>query len=269
MVRLVSAAVLIAALAAILWVLPPAAMALAAALVAALAAIEVASLARKVAILVHPPLVAFAASIVTVAFAFDEQGSAVTDGVLAAVLLSYVVASGAAALLLTPPTPASFSSAAVAMLAPIYVGIPIGAILSAHWTFGPAATTWLIATIAISDSAQYYTGRSLGRRKLAPAISPAKTVEGAIGGLVAATIGGAWLGSWAVPSIGMAAAAGLSLALAGAGILGDLFESLLKRSVGAKDSSALIPGHGGVLDRIDSYLFAAPVFYLVLRFITR
>ena len=265
MVRLISAVILIAVLAAVIWFLPPAAMAAAAAVIAALGASEAVTLARRIGVSVNLPLVAVAAAFIALAFAFDER--AASSGALTAVLLSYLVAAGAAALLTGAPAPASFSTAAVAIFAPLYVGLPMGAILASQLSFGPRATTWLVATIAISDSAQYYTGRALGRRKLAPAVSPAKTVEGAIGGLIAATIAGALAGPWAAPAIGIAAAAGLSLALAATGIVGDLFESMLKRSVSAKDSSALIPGHGGVLDRIDSYLFAAPIFYLVLRFL--
>jgi len=121
--------------------------------------------------------------------------------------------------------------------------------------------------MAVSDSAQFYAGRLFGRRKLAPAISPAKTIEGAVGGLVAAAIGGFVVGPWCLP--GLSAVGGLTagVVLAVFGMAGDLFESLLKRSAGVKDSSNLIPGHGGVLDRIDSYLFAAPVFYLFLRYL--
>jgi phosphatidate cytidylyltransferase len=118
----------------------------------------------------------------------------------------------------------------------------------------------------VSDSAQYYTGRAFGRRKLAPSISPAKTVEGAIGGLVAAAVIGTLLARLCLPAVPAPVAGALAFLLACCGIVGDLFESLLKRSAGVKDSSALIPGHGGVLDRIDSHLFAAPAFYIFLRY---
>jgi phosphatidate cytidylyltransferase len=119
---------------------------------------------------------------------------------------------------------------------------------------------------AVSDSAQYYCGRAFGRRKLAPAVSPAKTIEGAVGGVIVAALVGALTGPWCVPGVSALGAFALTLALALAGILGDLFESLIKRSAGVKDSSNLIPGHGGVLDRIDSHLFAAPVFFAFLRY---
>jgi phosphatidate cytidylyltransferase len=124
-----------------------------------------------------------------------------------------------------------------------------------------------MATIVISDSAQYYTGRALGRHKLAPSISPNKTVEGAIGGMVfgtaAMTLGGLWVFRGVSPLLLILS----SLAVVVVGMVGDLFESLLKRSAGVKDSSSLIPGHGGVLDRIDSWLFAAPVYYVFTRYL--
>jgi phosphatidate cytidylyltransferase len=152
------------------------------------------------------------------------------------------------------------------VMAPVYVGLPLGVIAWVLCVHGPAATTWLLVMIAVSDSGQYYCGRAFGRRKLAPAVSPAKTVEGAVGGVVVAAVVGAVTGPWALPELSPLVAAVLTLALVLAGIVGDLFESLLKRSAGVKDSSQLIPGHGGILDRIDSHLFAAPVFYLFLRY---
>ena len=122
----------------------------------------------------------------------------------------------------------------------------------------------LLVTIVVSDSAQYYTGRAFGRRPLAPAISPKKTVEGAIGGVV---FGTAVHGPLAGPRLprrrpSMLALLGVRSCLLG--IFGDLFESRLKRLADMKDSSALIPGHGGVLDRIDALLFAIPVFYFMV-----
>ena len=125
----------------------------------------------------------------------------------------------------------------------------------------------LLAVIVVSDSAQYYTGRAFGRHLLAPAISPKKTVEGAVGGVI---IGGAAMvfgGLRVFPDARVSLLILMAAAVVAVGIVGDLFESLLKRSAGVKDSSGLIPGHGGVLDRIDSWLFAAPVYYVFVRFI--
>ena len=122
-------------------------------------------------------------------------------------------------------------------------------------------------TVIVSDTAQYYTGRAFGRRLLAPAISPKKTIEGAIGGFVFGTLLLVVVGRWWLPAVPLPVRAALGAAIVALGIVGDLFESMLKRSAGVKDSSALIPGHGGVLDRIDALLFAAPVYYIVLKYV--
>jgi len=117
----------------------------------------------------------------------------------------------------------------------------------------------LFGIIWIGDTAAYYAGRALGRHSLAPKVSPKKTIEGAaaglIGSVVAGVIGAFFLGeSWL-------RMAGISAATAIAGQVGDLAESVLKRSAGVKDSSSILPGHGGILDRLDSLFFAAPIFY--------
>jgi phosphatidate cytidylyltransferase len=124
----------------------------------------------------------------------------------------------------------------------------------------------LLLTVIVSDTAQLYVGSSLGRHPLAPAISPKKTVEGVIGGFAAGVAAIVIVGQWWLPGFGAASLVGLGVVVVSAGILGDLFESQLKRTAGLKDSSALIPGHGGVLDRIDAILFAAPAYYLFLRY---
>lgn len=147
----------------------------------------------------------------------------------------------------------------------VYLAFPIALLSVIRVEHGPGALMAMIGVIVVSDSAQYYTGRAFGRRKLAPAISPKKTVEGAIGGAIVATAAGVGLMRLWVPSMAPVLAAGASFVLAVAGMAGDLFESWLKRRVGLKDSGHLIPGHGGLLDRIDSWLFGAPVFWAVLR----
>lgn len=152
--------------------------------------------------------------------------------------------------------------AAARFLAPWYIGMPLGMLAAVQATGGRAATLLLIATVVVSDSAQYYAGRLFGRRPLAPAISPKKTIEGAVGGAVLATLFLALAGPRVLPAAGVVAMALVGLAIAALGICGDLFESRLKRIAGVKDSAALIPGHGGLLDRIDALLFATPVFYL-------
>ena len=132
--------------------------------------------------------------------------------------------------------------------------------------FGAWCLISLMALIWFADVAAYFTGKALGRRKLAPAVSPGKTWEGAIGGVLAAAV-------WTVATAGIEGSFGsvltqywslpvvflLACLLAAISVLGDLFESLLKRRAGMKDSSRLLPGHGGVYDRIDALLPVAPL----------
>jgi phosphatidate cytidylyltransferase len=155
--------------------------------------------------------------------------------------------------------------AAAAVAGAVYIGGPLGLLVAIHARSGWRVTLLLLATVVVSDTAQYYAGRAFGRRKLAPVVSPKKTVEGALGGLAAAALFMALAGSQILVGEALVPLAVLGLAMAAVGICGDLFESSLKRHAGLKDSSALIPGHGGVLDRIDALLFATPMFYLYLR----
>jgi phosphatidate cytidylyltransferase len=138
---------------------------------------------------------------------------------------------------------------------PVVDGSPLG------WLGG--ARAWvlvLLLTVWTFDTAAYAVGRRFGQRHFIPHISPGKTVEGTLGGMLGAVIVCALL----VAAVGRPPLAGLvlGLAIAVAAQVGDLAESMLKRAAGAKESGRLIPGHGGLLDRIDSFLFAAPVAYL-------
>jgi phosphatidate cytidylyltransferase len=161
--------------------------------------------------------------------------------------------------------PSTLLDTSAAVLAPVYIGLPLGSLVAIHAVAGREAVLVLMGTVAVSDTAQFYTGRLFGRTPLSPRRSPKKTVEGAIGGFVVApaaliAAGTAWLPGMDPVSLGL-----LGVLIVVAGIIGDLFESMLKRAADLKDSSHLIPGHGGVLDRIDALLFAAPVFYFFIR----
>ena len=128
-----------------------------------------------------------------------------------------------------------------------------------------ARSPWLVlaamAIVWIADTAAYFAGRAFGRRKLAPLVSPGKTWEGVFGGLAASVL----LAALVLPLLGLSwsslpALALLTLATAAISVVGDLFESLMKRHSGVKDSGAIFPGHGGLMDRLDSLLAALPVF---------
>jgi phosphatidate cytidylyltransferase len=132
-------------------------------------------------------------------------------------------------------------------------------------TYGEYLTLFMIVSVWVSDTGAYFSGRFFGRHKLNPEVSPKKTWEGAVGGTLLA-VGGALLMRHLFLSalFSVQQALWLGLLVAVVGQVSDLAESILKRSTGAKDSSNLLPGHGGFLDRFDSYLLLAPIFYYVI-----
>ncbi|TSK08740.1 MAG: phosphatidate cytidylyltransferase [Geobacter sp.] len=134
----------------------------------------------------------------------------------------------------------------------------------------PHGISWLFLIMVIvmaGDSFAYYVGSSIGKTPLYPAVSPKKSVEGALGGL-SGSVSGAVIAKFTFfPELSLVHCFGAALVLGVLGQLGDLFESLIKRSCGVKDSGSIIPGHGGVLDRIDSILFAAPAAYYYAYFL--
>jgi phosphatidate cytidylyltransferase len=134
---------------------------------------------------------------------------------------------------------------------------------------GAAWIVFVLAITFLSDTAAYFTGRLLGQHPMAPYISPKKSWEGAIGGLVFATLTGLLLVYLLGLPIPLWIGALLGCIGSIAGQAGDLAESLIKRQVDIKDSGRIIPGHGGILDRIDSLLFTAPVlYYMIMIFLT-
>lgn len=156
----------------------------------------------------------------------------------------------------------SLVDSAVLVFGVLYVGLTLGHLL---FTRALAGGEYLILFLFLvtwaGDSGAYYAGVSLGSRPLAPVISPNKTVEGLIGGFALALVA-AWAGRlWFLPSFSVPDCVATGLLLTAAGLLGDLTESAMKRSASVKDSGRLIPGHGGMLDRLDSLMFTAPVFY--------
>jgi phosphatidate cytidylyltransferase len=135
----------------------------------------------------------------------------------------------------------------------------------------PAPGRWwlffLLSSLWLGDTAAMAVGKNLGKRKLAPAVSPNKTIEGFAGGFVGVFVAAAIFKLFWLRDVAVGHFVVIAILIGLFGQLGDLVESLWKRSLGIKDSSAIIPGHGGVLDRFDSLLFTAPVLFLYLRYI--
>ncbi len=186
-----------------------------------------------------------------------------------AVLSGVVVLSCADALLFEQQIPEAPRRVGLAVLGAAYPGVLLASILPLRrmargewWILLLLAVTWL------NDSFAYFTGRAFGRRKLYERISPGKTWEGAIGGAAGSLLGAIAIQQLWIPELPIWGAALIGLGAAVLGPAGDLSESMLKRAFGAKDSGHLLPGHGGLLDRIDALLFNAPFVLLCARLLT-
>ncbi|MRJ02162.1 MAG: phosphatidate cytidylyltransferase [Epsilonproteobacteria bacterium] len=134
-------------------------------------------------------------------------------------------------------------------------------LLSLYHDFGMEALIWLVIVVALTDIAAFFVGKGVGKHPFCPT-SPKKTWEGVVGGVIVATAVGSY---YALTLVDLPFAITISLLVSLASIFGDLFESYLKRRAGVKDSGNILPGHGGVLDRVDGYLFAAPAMVILLR----
>jgi phosphatidate cytidylyltransferase len=260
MTRVLSATVLAALVVGVVLLLPPIATLVLAVLAAALAFDEYADLAAALDARVPRVLCTAAVTVACVA-----AGSEALP--LDLVLLTSLVTIGTYVVVRAEPGPGVLRDAAASILPIVYIGVPLGSLAAVRLIGGRDATLLLIVTMIASDSAQYYTGRLFGRHALAPAISPKKTIEGSVGGLI---VGAAVMTAGArqvFPETPLLVAGIAAAVVVSVGMVGDLFESLIKRSAGVKDSSSVIPGHGGVLDRIDSWLFAGPMFYVFTRYL--
>jgi len=260
MARVLSALVLLPVVVGAVWFLPPIATLVLSLMAAALAFLEYAHIAAALG--AHVPRVISGTAVLAACGALGGGWVPVDVVVMTAVITLGALAVGSG-----QPGPAILRDAAAALFPIGYIGLPLGALAAVRVTGGRGAILLMMVAIVVSDSAQYYTGRSLGHRPLAPSISPKKTLEGAIGGLVFGTAAFVIGARMVFPGRPLALAALVGASVAALGIVGDLFESLLKRSAGVKDSGTLIPGHGGVLDRLDSWLFAAPVYYVFVRYL--
>jgi phosphatidate cytidylyltransferase len=171
--------------------------------------------------------------------------------------------------LLTLVRPGDMKTAALRACAmgfgPLYIGVPLAMLAMLRRDLGADGPSYVILTIMFawfSDTGGYFAGRFLGKHKLYEAVSPKKTVEGSIGGLVGSVIGSLLAHFWFLPSLSLPHGIILALVAGALGQASDLGESLLKRSTGVKDSGAIVPGHGGILDRVDALLLTSAVTFV-------
>ena len=215
----------------------------------------------------RPGFVAYAAVLsAVVAFLWLFPGAWMPSLLLAVgfwlVVVAAIVSYPASAPLLRA-TPVALAAGLVALGGAWLALVVLKAATGSHGdSAGAWQIVWLLAAVALADTGAYFTGRRFGRRKLAPAVSPGKTMEGAVGGAVAVL-------AWSACAAALFDGPIMRWLLLGAAVfiaalVGDLFESACKRVRGVKDSGGILPGHGGVLDRIDSVLPAAPVFALLV-----
>ncbi|HYE13220.1 MAG TPA: phosphatidate cytidylyltransferase [Pyrinomonadaceae bacterium] len=214
-----------------------------------------------------------AVSGVLVAFFFDEPGT------LVLIVPALVIAALVAEMLRGAPFDKMILSVGSTVLGVLYVAVLGGHLIAVRTGFDSPAlsnpdaysvSTHLLSFFFLvlmgSDTGAYYTGRLLGKHKLAPKVSPGKTWEGAAGGMLASLIAAAIAHFWFFPELSLRAALPLAAVMNVLGVVGDLTESALKRGANAKDAAKILPGHGGLLDRLDSLLFNAPLIYYFARF---
>ena len=165
---------------------------------------------------------------------------------------------------------AALRSTAMGM-GPLYVAAPLTFLAMMRRDVpngdGPSYVVMTLMFAWFSDTGGYFAGRFLGKHKLYEAVSPKKTVEGAIGGLAGSAFGAVLAHFWFLPSLPLAHGIPLAIVAGALGQAGDLGESLIKRATGVKDSGAIVPGHGGILDRVDALLLTSTVTFLYTRFV--
>ena len=266
--REITAAVLIPAVLAVLVAAPPWAWALLVALAATVALLEFFRLIEAAGWIVPKPAgVGLFLAIVAAAHLASLLALVVLTGVTLLALPTLVMFA-------SPREAVLLASSASSVFATLYVALGAGAMIGLR-AIGWQPVVFLLAIVWAGDSAAYYAGRRWGKRKLAPVVSPKKTWEGLWGQLGAGLAFGAVAALLLFPSAPAASGAprilllgaALGLVVSVVAVIGDLLESTFKRSCAVKDSGGLLPGHGGLLDRLDSLLYASPVLLFVLALV--
>lgn len=185
-------------------------------------------------------------------------------------LLGGAFALGITALSVSTSSTYRWKDPLLALFGVLYVGIPLSTVVSVRSLPSGAFLVLFLAVVTwASDSAAYYAGTLWGKHPLMPSISPKKSYEGLLGGLIGAIAAALLAQLWFASTLSWTDAVALGILLTLTGLVGDLFESAIKRRAGVKDSGGILPGHGGMLDRIDSLLFTAPTFYYYVVYVRR
>lgn len=210
-----------------------------------------------------------AAGLFVVFYFNDSSQELLTLQLMVAILILLPIITLTAATLRGAPFDAIISSSGATILGVLYVVLLGGHLVALRTGFPQQLSAHLLSFFFLvvmgADAGAYYVGRAFGKHKLAPKISPGKTWEGVAGGLLTGLLLAAVSHFWFFKNLPLKWALPLGALMTVLGILGDLTESALKRSVGAKDAAKLLPGHGGMLDRLDSLLFNAPLLYYFAR----
>ncbi len=254
--RLATAAVAIPILLAIIFLAPPFGMSVLIFVLGAIAVVEYMAMAfpdKPADRWVGSACGAAVLAVAVASYGPAAAWSAALTGALG-VLLGFVV-------LRTGEIAAAMRDCAVSWLGIVYVAVLAHFVWLHGLDDGPYWVTFVVANGMASDTGAYFAGKTFGRRKLLPRVSPGKTVEGSIGNLVAAAAVGLAAKALFFPQESWSGMFFLAVVLAAVGQLGDLCESAIKRAFGSKESGAIFPGHGGVLDRIDSLLFPVAILY--------
>jgi phosphatidate cytidylyltransferase len=206
------------------------------------------------------------AALVTIALYNDPAAILLDQFVIIALTIGTLIA----ATVRGAPFDKMLASVGATILGVLYVAFLGSHLISLRTGFDPTLSRHLLSFFFLvlmgADTGAYYLGRAFGKRKLAPSISPGKTWEGAVGGLVAALAMAALSHFWFFRELPLKYILPLAAVMTIVGIFGDLAESAVKRGAGAKDAANILPGHGGMLDRLDSLLFNAPLIYYFARF---
>ena len=206
------------------------------------------------------------AALVTISLYNDPAAILLVQFVIIALIIGTLIA----ATLRGAPFDKMLPSAGATILGVLYVAFLGSHLISIRTGFDPTLSRHLLSFFFLvlmgADTGAYYIGRAFGKHKLAPSISPGKTWEGGVGGLLAALAMAALSHFWFFRELPLKYILPLAAVMTIVGVLGDLAESALKRGAGAKDAANILPGHGGMLDRLDSLLFNAPLIYYFARF---